>query len=176
MTKPQTPDGELSKDFLIEAKVWNDVENLELFVAFALDAAYNHVIRQEGIAFLPECEISLVFVDDAAIRKLNAEHRGKDKPTNVLSFPQDENADVFGPMLGDVVFAHETILREADEMGLAIPAHLTHLCIHGFLHLLGYDHIEPDEADKMESVEVAILAELGLENPYEGTIVTDMLE
>lgn len=173
---PQSLDGELSKDCLIEAEVWNQIEGLEMIIVFALDVAYNHVIREEGIAFLPDCEISLVFVDDAAIQKLNAEHRGKDKPTNVLSFPQDEDADIFGPMLGDVVFAYETILREADEMGLAISAHLTHLCIHGFLHLLGYDHIDPDEADKMESVEVAILAQLGLENPYEGTIVTEMLD
>lgn len=166
----------LQFDILIEADVWHSIANLEEDVANALSEARRYVVENEGISFLPDCEISLVFTDDAAIRKLNASHRGKDKATNVLSFPIDEDAEVFGPMLGDIVVAYETVERERQELGLAFAAHLTHLCIHGFLHLLGYDHIEADEADKMESVEVSILARLNLPNPYEGSVPLDMAD
>nr|WP_321442641.1 rRNA maturation RNase YbeY [uncultured Cohaesibacter sp.] len=164
----------LIKDSLIESPHWQDVDDLEAVIERALDAAKTFVIKEEDIHFLPDCEVSLVFTDDAAIRILNADHRDKDKATNVLSFPQDEDAEVYGPMLGDIVFAYETVAREADALGLAFCDHLTHLCVHGFLHLLGYDHIETDEAEKMESVEIAILDRLGLANPYAGTVPLDM--
>ena len=164
----------LIKDCLIEADVWQGVSGLNSTIDAALEMARLYVVEQEGVAFQQACEVSLVFTDDAAIRSLNTEHRDQNKATNVLSFPIDEDADCYGPMLGDIVFAHETIEREANELGLAFTAHLTHLCIHGFLHLLGYDHIEPDEADKMEQVEVSILSRLNLANPYEGTIPLNM--
>ncbi len=167
---------DLDRDLLIESDLWQSLEDLEAVIDRALAAGLAYVTRSEGIAFLPECELSLVFTDDAAIRTLNADHRGKDKATNVLSFPIDEEADPFGPMLGDIVFAYETVERESEELGVEIRDHLTHLCLHGFLHLLGYDHIEPDEADKMESVEVAILAQLDLPNPYEGTVPLESLD
>lgn len=160
----------LQKDFLIEAEIWHSIPDSEKVVTRALDAALDYVVEKEGITFLPTCEVSLVFTDDASIRELNAVHRGKDSATNVLSFPIDEDADPFGPMLGDVVFARETIHREAEELDLAFSAHLSHLSIHGFLHLLGYDHIESDEAEKMESVEIAILATIGIDNPYAGSV------
>ncbi|WP_319412180.1 rRNA maturation RNase YbeY [uncultured Cohaesibacter sp.] len=166
----------LDKDLLIESDLWQALPDLETLIERAFAAGLNHVMAEEGIAFLPECELSLVFTDDASIRTLNREHRGKDSATNVLSFPIDEDADPFGPMLGDIVFAYETVERESAEMGVEIRNHLTHLCLHGFLHLLGYDHIEPDEADKMESVEVAILARLGLPNPYAGTVPLEILD
>lgn len=164
----------IGKDSLIESDQWQAVETLEAVIHQAIEAASRFVRDEEAISFLPECELSLVFTDDAAIRILNADHRGKDKATNVLSFPQDEDAEIFGPMLGDIVFAYETVEREAKELGLAFTDHLTHLCVHGFLHLLGYDHMETDEAEKMESVEIAILDRLGLANPYAGTVPLDM--
>lgn len=164
----------LNKDRLIESDLWQGIEDLDAVIDRALEAAKRFAIEEEEIGFLPECEVSLVFTDDAAIRILNETHRGKDKATNVLSFPQDEDAEIYGPMLGDIVFAYETVQREADELGLAFCDHLTHLCVHGFLHLLGYDHIETDEAEKMESVEIAILDKLGLANPYAGTVPLDM--
>ena len=166
--------GRLNRDLLIEADQWRQLSELESIVASALETAQSHVMEKEGIAFLEDCEISLVLTDDAAIKLLNETHRGKAKATNVLSFPLDEEAEIFGPMLGDLVFAFETIEQEADDFGLAFSDHLTHLCIHGFLHLLGYDHIDPDEAEKMESVEIAILEQLGLNNPYEGTVPVAM--
>jgi probable rRNA maturation factor len=176
MKDGQQPDTALIKDCLIESNLWQSASGLEAAIETALDAAQCYVVECEDIRFLPECEVSLVFMDDTSIRKLNDEHRGKDQATNVLSFPIDEDADCYGPMLGDIVFAFETIEREAHELGLAFTAHLTHLCIHGFLHLLGYDHIDPIEADKMEQVEVAILARLNFANPYEGTIPLNMLD
>ncbi len=115
-------------------------------------------------------EVSLVFTDDAHVRVLNSQYRGKDAPTNVLSFPA---APVipgrFGPPLGDIVLAAETVAREADEGGLTIVDHLTHLIIHGFLHLLGHDHENDDEAIVMERLETAILERLGIADPYAGS-------
>jgi probable rRNA maturation factor len=111
-------------------------------------------------------EISIVLTNDAEQRDLNRDWRGKDAPTNVLSFPQIEPfAPVFG-ILGDIILARETVAREADEQGTPFDHHFTHLVVHGFLHILGYDHIEDDEALQMESLETQILAELGIGDPY----------
>jgi len=108
-----------------------------------------------------EGELSLVLSDDAQVRGLNREYRGKDKPTNVLSFPQS------GPLLGDIVLARETVAREAMEKGVAFEAHLTHLIIHGWLHLQGFDHQTDETAAEMETIEIAALARLGIDNPYQ---------
>ena len=164
-----SPKAPLEKDYLIETDKWTQIPDLEALINRALDCAHAYAEQIEGIEILPNSEISLVFSDDDAVQELNANHRGKDKPTNVLSFPIDEDADPLGPLLGDVVFAFETVEREAKELTIEVSSHLTHLCVHGFLHLLGYDHIEWDEAEKMESVEIAILAQLGIDNPYAGS-------
>lgn len=109
-------------------------------------------------------ELSLAFADDATVRDLNRDYRGKDAPTNVLSFEAGD-APPEGPiLLGDVVFARETCLREAQ--GGVLEDHLGHLAVHGVLHLLGYDHEEEADAEEMEALEVKILAEIGIENPY----------
>ncbi len=115
-------------------------------------------------------ELSLVFTDDAAIQEINAEWRGKDKPTNVLSFPAFplEPGKMPGPMLGDIVIARETVEREAVDLDKSFEDHLTHLLVHGFLHLFGYDHMETGEAERMEALETRILAVLGLSDPYAG--------
>lgn len=111
-------------------------------------------------------EISVLLTDDAEQRELNAQWRGKDSATNVLSFPQIEP---FGPvlgLLGDITLARETLEREAIELDKSLDDHFTHLMVHGFLHILGYDHIEEDEAQQMESLETQILAGLGIDDPY----------
>jgi probable rRNA maturation factor len=111
-------------------------------------------------------ELSIVLTDDAEQRELNAQWRNKDSSTNVLSFPQIEP---FGPVLGilgDITLARETIEREAQELGKSFADHFTHLVVHGFLHILGHDHIQEDEALRMESLETTILASLGIEDPY----------
>ena len=108
-------------------------------------------------------ELSLAFVNDSDIQQLNRDYRHKDKPTNVLSFPDDGPA----PLLGDIVLAFETVTREAVEKSVSLAHHVTHLIIHGFLHLQGYDHETDKAAADMEALEIAALAALNIDNPYE---------
>jgi len=152
-------------DIAVDAGNWPDEVILrqvaETAIAAALGAADADV--------LDGTEVSLLFTDDEAIRKLNHQWRNKDKPTNVLSFPgSDPDGDVYGPLLGDIVYAHETVAREAEELGIEFNNHLSHLTVHGLLHLFDYDHQEEDEAELMESLETAILASLGIDDPYAG--------
>ena len=114
-----------------------------------------------------DAEVSMVFTDDARIQVLNRQYRGKDRPTNVLSFPAAPLVPGrLGPPLGDIVLARETIALESEAQGLDFADHLTHLIVHGFLHLLGYDHEAHGEAVVMERLETAILGRLGIADPY----------
>jgi probable rRNA maturation factor len=118
--------------------------------------------------------LSISLSTDDEVQVLNAQWRGKDKPTNVLSFPmleRDEldalaNTECGEVLLGDMILAHGVCVAEAAEKGIALTDHVTHLIIHGTLHLLGYDHIDDAEAEHMEALEVKALASLGLANPY----------
>ena len=119
-------------------------------------------------------ELSVRLTSDDQVRALNSEWRGKDKPTNVLSFPlaeadELEEIDDEGPelMLGDVVLARGVCMREADEKAIPLEQHAAHLLVHGTLHLLGYDHHDDDAATDMEAREVRALARMGIANPYE---------
>lgn len=155
----------------VESDGWPEEDVLSPMVSRILERAAEYLAVEEGQPFQPHpVELSLVFTDDAAIRTINAEWRGIDKPTNVLSFPAYpvEPGDEPGPMLGDIVIARETVLREAADLGKSMDDHLTHLLVHGFLHLFGYDHLDEDEAEEMESLETRILATLGLSDPYAG--------
>lgn len=119
-------------------------------------------------------EVSFLLANDARVRRLNRDFRGQDKPTNVLSFPVEEFEDTPAPdefgagarLLGDVVFAFETLEREAAAQSKPLTDHLSHLAVHGVLHLLGYDHDVAGEADRMERLEAAVLAGLGIADPY----------
>lgn len=116
-------------------------------------------------------EISLTLEDDEAVRILNRDYRGKDKATNVLSFPLMDEIDPdctlpHEQLLGDIVLARGVCAAEAEEKGVAMSVHASHLIVHGTLHLLGYDHIEDDEAEYMEAAEVRALARLDIANPY----------
>ena len=122
-----------------------------------------------GLAAPGGVELSLVLTDDATVSALNRDYRGRDRPTNVLAFPQDaagsEPAD--GPwLLGDVVLAYETVRREAAAQGKTLADHTRHLVVHGLLHVLGFDHDAEDIAADMERRETAILAALGIADPY----------
>jgi probable rRNA maturation factor len=113
-------------------------------------------------------EISIVLADDAFVQDLNRKYRNIDMPTNVLSFAADDD-DGLGPcLLGDVILAFETVQREADAAGKPMPDHVSHLVVHGTLHLLGFDHEDEREAIEMEALETAILARLGIADPYHG--------
>ena len=119
-------------------------------------------------------ELSVRLTADEEVRALNAQWRGQDKPTNVLSFPLAEaedldEADGDGPelMLGDIVLARGVCAREADDKAIPLPHHAAHLMVHGTLHLLGYDHHDDDAAADMEARETRALARLGIANPYE---------
>lgn len=119
----------------------------------------------------PTIEISVVFADDEFIQKLNKDYRDKDKPTNVLSFPQYEPEDLSPDedflALGDIILAYETMVREAGELEKPLRHHTAHLICHGLLHLLGHDHINDQDAEKMEGLEIRILKTFGIENPYD---------
>jgi probable rRNA maturation factor len=134
-----------------------------------LDALTRDCLRQSvaasGAALAPGCEISVTFCDDAAIRTLNAQWRGKDQPTNVLSFPTP-GALAAKPLLGDIVIAYETVAREAEEQGKSLRDHTAHMVVHGFLHLIGYDHETAAEAEAMEALERKIAAAQGFPDPY----------
>jgi probable rRNA maturation factor len=122
----------------------------------------------------PRLIASLLFTSDAEVHALNREWRDRDKPTNVLSFPMLEREELEaltrdGPpvMLGDIALAYETCAREAGEKGVSLEAHATHLIVHGLLHLAGHDHVNSDaQAEQMEALETAILAKLGIADPY----------
>jgi probable rRNA maturation factor len=110
-------------------------------------------------------EIAVLLTDDAEMRTLNRTWRGKDAPTNVLSFPADETLSAT-KFLGDVVVAYETAIKEAREDNLTFPDHVSHLVVHGALHLLGLDHAADSEAERMEAIECKALAALGIADPY----------
>ncbi len=131
-------------------------------------------VSQTGGATKTRTEASIVLADDAFVRGLNRDYRGRDEPTNVLSFPAsqpDDDLAVAPPgaprLLGDIVVAYETTAGEANRQGKTLGDHLCHLVVHGMLHLLGHDHQTPAVADAMERLEIEILAGLDIANPYE---------
>ena len=149
-------------DIMIEADGWSRLADVEALARKAAEAALA-VSDEAGSAF----EASVMLTGDARIRELNRTWRGKDKPTNVLSFPAPEQPGAEGPRhLGDIALACETLVRESEEESKALADHFAHLIVHGILHLLGYDHENEAEADAMEALEVKALATLGIADPY----------
>jgi probable rRNA maturation factor len=149
-------------DIIIEAPAWSDQRGAEATVRRAIAAACSQV-EAAG-------EICVVLTDDAAVRELNRTWRHIDRPTNVLSFPSTTPpGNAASAMLGDIVIAYETLAGEALAEGKPFLHHLAHLTVHGFLHLLGYDHEDDGQAEEMERLEREILATLGVKNPYLAT-------
>jgi probable rRNA maturation factor len=154
-------------DVTIESDGWSAVAGFPDRIETALAAS----AREAGAELAESAEVGVLLCDDAAIRRLNRTWRGVDKPTNVLSFPAAAPATLpAAPLLGDIVVAFETAAREAEVEGKTLSDHATHLVVHGFLHLLGHDHIEPEPAETMELLEQRILEGLGIADPYAGTL------
>ncbi|MDA0146901.1 rRNA maturation RNase YbeY [Vibrio sp. LaRot3] len=116
--------------------------------------------------FQPQAEVTVRIVDEQESHQLNLEYRGKDKPTNVLSFPFEAPPGIEMDLLGDLIVCRQVVEQEAIEQEKPLSAHWAHMIVHGSLHLLGYDHIEDDEAEEMESLETEIMQSMGFEDPY----------
>lgn len=158
----------LDLDVVEEGGLWSDLEGAERFV---LDAA-RAVAGDPRFSDTSRAEACVALSCDAAVHVLNRTYRGKDAPTNVLSFPAPaamSGGDAGGGPrpLGDLVLAYETLVREAREQGVPLAHHLQHLVVHGLLHLLGFDHEDDEGAEEMEALEAEILAGLGISNPYQ---------
>jgi probable rRNA maturation factor len=170
--------GALALDVLIEAQAWQSLPEAEHIVrrAIAFAATSGVEICRPGAEPSPPhrrrrvgWRLCILLSDDQTIARLNGQWRGQEKPTNVLSFPAPVRCRA-GPNekmpLGDIAIAYETLTREAQENGVTVSSHLSHLVVHGFLHLLGYDHHMDDEAERMERLERDILARMGVHDPY----------
>jgi probable rRNA maturation factor len=155
----------LSVDINVEAGDWPDT--LQPLAEKVLGAA----LENSGFEIDGPCEISVLLTNDAAQQALNREWRGKDKPTNVLSFPALDADGAIEGLLGDISLAYETLMREADELEKPFEHHFAHLLVHGMLHVLGYDHETEDEALAMEARETDIMGLLGYPDPYDGQVL-----
>src|SRR6202051_1513779 len=153
-------------EVLVVADGWRSEPDAEAVIQRAIAAA-----AEMADADIGEAELAVMLTDDAGIRTLNSNGRRIDKPTNVLSFPALQPSGAAGPddaprMLGDIAIAYETTRREADDEQKPFDHHLSHLAVHGYLHLIGYDHENDADAVTMESLETEILAQLGIPDPY----------
>jgi probable rRNA maturation factor len=137
----------------------NDLPTEEQLILWANAALVTRTEHEEP-------ELTIRIVDEAESQELNSEYRGKDKPTNVLSFPFEAPAHVPIPLLGDLIVCKQVVEREAVEQGKTLTAHWAHMIVHGCLHMLGFDHIEDEEAEEMEGIERIIMNDLGIEDPY----------
>jgi probable rRNA maturation factor len=158
--------GAVAIEVSIDASEWEKVD-IEAIAQTACDAG------AETLGLGP-LEVSLLATSDTHISALNEQFRGKSVPTNVLSWPTEELAGHSGdlpkpptdPEIGDIALSYETCVQEAAEQGKSVHDHVTHLVLHGFLHLLGYDHVRDEDATVMEGLEIKALERLGIENPY----------
>jgi probable rRNA maturation factor len=153
-------------EVLVVADCWQEAPDAEATIQRAIAVAADSVDADVAYA-----ELAIMLTDDFGIRTLNSNWRGIDKPTNVLSFPALQPTAPQKPgdaprMLGDIAIAYETMRREADEEDKPFDHHLSHLAVHGFLHLIGYDHENDADAEAMERLETEILAQLGIPDPY----------
>ena len=155
-------------DVAIEAEDWASLEAPSQLAEAAILAA----IGETGVSLAANAEISVLFCDDGFIRDLNRKWRGIDQPANVLSFPAGGDV-ASAPLLGDIVIAFETASQEASEAGRPLRDHVAHLLVHGFLHLIGHDHIGAAEAEKMEALERASLGRLGIADHFRESLIEE---
>ena len=155
-------------DISVQDPVWEHIDNVEKFVEKAVITTISTAPWPKR-AYGKDVEISIVLANDDLLQVFNREYREKDKPTNVLTFASiDSDEPQYGDCfhLGDVLLSFQTLERECVEQGKFMNDHFCHLLVHGTLHILGYDHIEEDDANTMETLEIRILEKLGIQNPY----------
>ena len=146
-------------DIRVESDLWKRKPDIKT-------VARRAIVKAATMVALPKCELSVLLTDDPTIRTINADWRGVNAPTNVLSFPAPGGGEL--PFIGDIVLAYETIAAEARAERKPFAHHFAHLAVHGFLHLLGYDHIRKKDAEIMEDAERGILRQLRIPDPYRG--------
>jgi probable rRNA maturation factor len=151
----------LEVEVVHHGEAWDESGVSDAYVRRAAEAALASTVAPEPGLY----EATILLTDDEEMRALNRTWRGKNKPTNVLSFPANEGLPRPG-LLGDVAIAYETAVDEAQTDGLAFADHVAHLVVHGILHLFGYDHAADDEAERMENLEIQALASIGIADPY----------
>jgi probable rRNA maturation factor len=162
---PSSTGSALEVEVVQRAEIWNRIAVSDDTLSRTASAAFAAV----SPARVDPYEVTLVLTDDAEMRALNRIWRGKDSSTNVLSFPAGEPVGAIPGQsipLGDVVLAAETVLAEAEDKGIPVADHVVHLVVHGTLHLLGHDHEQDADAERMESLETQVLAGLGIADPY----------
>ncbi len=155
-------------DISVQEPEWEVLKDIEAIIKLTVNKVMDHAILPNAV-LNRDLEISMVLANDDLVQILNSEYREKDSPTNVLTFASldDENIPDTGLLhLGDVILSYQTIEREAREQGKFLLDHIKHLTVHGVLHLLGYDHEDEDEANDMETLEIRILENIGVQNPY----------
>ena len=163
MTNNQINNLQLQLDTQIAVAIENDLPTDAQLSQWATAALTNLSVSYDES---DEPELTIRIVDEAESQELNHEYRGKDKPTNVLSFPFEAPTHIPIPLLGDLIICKQVVEREAIEQDKPLTAHWAHMVVHGCLHLLGYDHIEDEEAEEMEGIERVVLNDLGFEDPY----------
>lgn len=160
---------------IIDDEIWpeNIIKKAEKVFAAAIEYLQKNNLGKE-IAFGKPIVVNLSLSNNETVQKLNAEFRGMDKPTNVLSFANIDSECFFDDIkksdqveMGDIIIAFETLQNEAQQKHISLEDHFAHLLVHGILHLFGYDHQEDEEAEEMEQFEIKILQQLNINNPYE---------
>ena len=168
----ESPQSTITLDIAVEraSPLWDALTEAEELAERAIAAA----AASCGVKLRNGAEVSVQLVDDGGIRALNARWRGFDKATNVLSFPASPAEKLASaPMLGDIVVAYETMRREADDERMSLSDHFVHLVVHGFLHLVGFDHEDDAEAESMEALETRVLKGMAIADPYRSSVAVE---
>lgn len=176
---PENKLANLEIDISVQSPAWEDqFPEYQEYIVRCFEQIITHVPGAKNFGRLPHLELSILLTDDHNIQALNRDYRDRDKATNVLSFPSlsadeieiyltpETELPAFPVALGDIIFARGTITQEAEDQGKSFADHFCHLCIHGMLHLLGYDHIEDKQAEEMEALEKMLLSKLAIDDPY----------
>lgn len=152
----------MQAEIILDEPQWESMDDLGMVIKTSIHGV-NNVF--DDADFCPT-SVTFTLTNDNEIQRLNKDFRNKDKPTNVLSFPDGDVDDLGRMHIGDIAMSYETMKNEAELNNISLSDHLSHLIIHGLLHLYGYDHETDEDAEEMESIEIEILEDMGIKNPY----------